>query len=197
MRPKTSDSLKSLVWIFVLVAAVGLFLVWIECLGSSADPKPTPEWLDIASVLVSVATLVSIIFAVLTYIEGNVLRNTAKEARAAVVEEEARAKREIIGLNQVYYECAIAGLAAQREVLMCSPANPAFTEALNALRDAEISIEIALGNYTSLCRAMEVAFKYRPNTTTLQRLKMRYAASRWDCRGMVPGRPLSWMPKQF
>ena len=40
-------------------------------------------------------------------------------------------------------------------------------------------------------------FLYQPNITTLQRLKMVHAASRWDCRGMGPGRPSPWMPRRF
>lgn len=151
--------MKALAFFLILV---GVCVLALLVLAKVSGPKPEDfslTWLGVAALLVAVATLSQVVFAVITYLEGVTLRHQIEEVQGKLDRHREQNLKQIQGYKDAFYHTARASVAALMEVFTYSDPSPHRENALKGLRIAQMNADLAHGTYPSLWSAMQTAFQ--------------------------------------
>ena len=141
----------------VLIVVAGVVL-WV---GALAPPDGGRGGALVgASMLVSVATLASIAFAVIVYLESAVLRTRVEQAIKEVARDKEGALRALKGYRRGTYEIARNTIRSVLRVALLLPDEGASKGMVVGLRDTVIDIGLQSGTAEGARQAMEESFKY-------------------------------------
>jgi hypothetical protein len=126
---------------------------------ASVSQTEGPTLLAVASAIISVATLASIAFAVVVYMESTILSKRVEDAEQAAEKYHGQVMREMEYLRNVYYELAKTSVRGLRASFMAIPTGEHFKKAMLHLRVAEIDIHLAYGTFDGLIKAIQGSFK--------------------------------------
>lgn len=113
----------------------------------------------IAAIVVSAATLTSVLFAVVSYLEASVFQARVDRARGEIEQYRAEANREISQLRDASYEIGLEAIKSHLSAVMSIPDSPQFQSSIQNLQRAQVKVQLAHGSRDSLERAIELAFK--------------------------------------
>ena len=147
--------------IYALVAFTFLvaFLLWAFHLGSQVDSAPVPAWVAFCAMIVSVATLSSIAFAVITYLETSVLRVRIESAKKEIENHGVMTREQIDEVRRTFFAIADQTLKALQESPLTSGDSVALKTVDHNLMAARIGLCLALGTKESIQQAAKVALE--------------------------------------
>jgi hypothetical protein len=155
--PQKDSSLRAVVCAAVAVAICIAYIVWVTVNVSEGIESIS---LTVASVIVSAATLASIAFAVVIYLESTVLSKRVDDAKKEAQQDREKIIHEMQYLRNVYYELAKTSVKGLRASFMSLPSGDPYKKAMIDLRVAEIDIHLAYGTYDGLIKAIQGSFKH-------------------------------------
>ena len=127
------------------------------CTGT--NQQTTSFWVAISAVLISTATLTSISFAVITYLETTVLHNRIEAAKAEVSTCRESFDKAMIEAQASLYQVASATMESLLECLMNSPDRDTLRTGLLGLQAAEVHIHLSSNTEEGLIKAMQLSLQ--------------------------------------
>lgn len=152
--------MKVCIYIVVSIMFVGVTVVWVATLPFVTSQAPATNWLAIASILVSVATLASIAFAVILYTEGHFLRRLVEESGKRARKQHKKAMDDIETQRDASYEISLTCIKGLMRSFMHLPEDDIIKRIIAELCLSEIKIHLARETPESLVRAMKVSYQY-------------------------------------
>lgn len=152
--------LRTLIYAALLMLICGAYLIYLGRLGVVVKERASSEFLTVSSTLVSVATLASIVFAVLIFLETTFLSYRVEEASKKAREEHAKVLQEISSLRDTYYSLALKSIEGLHSAFMAMPSSDEYKAVIRNLRATLIDVHFQSGTYLGLLHGIEGMFKY-------------------------------------
>ncbi len=144
---------------FVVVICAG-YLIYLARLGIVVKERASSEFLTVSSTLVSVATLASIGFTLLIFLETTFLSYRVDEASQKAREEHAKVLQEMSSLRDTYYSLALKSIEGLQSAFMAMPSSSEYKEVIKNLRNTLLDVHFKSGTYLGLLYVIEGLFKY-------------------------------------
>jgi hypothetical protein len=138
-------------------------LSWVVRIPVAVQEAPDGEWLAVASVLVSVATLASIAFAVVVYFEARALRSLVDVVRGEVQQQRRETLQEVRDHRDAFYDVSLECVRALLHTFALQRSTASRKEIVSRLRLAEIKVHLSHGTRESLLAAIKLAYQYHPD----------------------------------
>jgi hypothetical protein len=151
--------MKQAILLLLALALCVETVLWMPKLSTGTSNEYMTSWLTIAGMIVAIATLSQVVFAVVAYVESATLQRQIRELHSATQQQHDVHREEINQLSEIYYGTAKAAIAGLMEAFHYSDRGPIFEIAMRNLKDAQINVDLAHGTYLSLWGAMQNAFK--------------------------------------
>ena len=152
-----NNNLRTVVYTIVAITLCTVLMVFVI---NSVPGINETCLLNFTAIIISVATLSSINFAVVNYIESTVLSKRVKEAKNTAQKQHAQALSDLQSIRNIYCEVARISFKGILETFMSMQPGPNYEKAIKNLVIAEININLAHGTQDSLLRAIEATYKY-------------------------------------
>jgi len=146
----------------IVYAAVAILLsvggvVFLASFCSSSVEIPL---LSFAATIISVATLASIAFAIVSYMESAILAKRIEDAKVQVAQQQVCALDELQSLRTMHFELARGAIKGMLTSFMHCPPGDAYRGTVKELQVALIDVNLCYGTYDALISAIQSAYKY-------------------------------------
>ena len=152
-----SHNLRVLVYAALAIVLCIAFILIASCLVSREMETPL---LGFASTIISVATLASIAFAVLVYMESVVLSKRVDDAKRIAKSQHEQTLMELSKIRSLHFKLAKSSLSGFLAAFMSMEPGSTYEKAVGELRTTVIDINLAHGTYECLLRAIQTAYKH-------------------------------------
>lgn len=122
--------------------------------------KAESTLLNFTAIIISVATLASISFAVVIYMESSVLSKRIDDAKEEAKNQQQQALSEFRCIRNMYFDLAKSSFEGLLTTFMSLEAGAAYRKAVKDLRMAWIDINLVHGTCDGQLAAIQAAFKY-------------------------------------
>src|ERR1051325_1287719 len=151
--------MRTLVYGILALVVCTFFVACLILLTGSISVDYSTAWLGVAGVIVAVAALSQVIFAVVVYFESVTLRYQMERLHKEATQQHENNHAQIQKYKDAFHDAAKASIIGLMEALTYSERGEGFQAAMKQLKLAQINIEIAHGTYITLWSAMQNSFK--------------------------------------